>query len=68
MMADLRMLPLAYRCAFEMLTTCGERSQARLQSLFEHFERAYGIGASEERDMHRAQIIDAARMLHDWRG
>ena len=43
-------LPLAYQCAVEMLNN-GERTSARLNGLFDHFERVYGLQSRENAEM-----------------
>ena len=46
---NIRYLPLPYQCAIEMLDTAGDdRTAARLNGFFDHFERAYGINPASD--------------------
>jgi len=50
---NLAYLPLAYRCAVETLDASGARTTARLESLCDHFEAAYGLTGSDESRFYR---------------
>lgn len=55
--ATLRTLPLPYRCAAELLLGQGERTLARLNGLFDHFEAAYGLRDADECERQRVDTI-----------
>jgi hypothetical protein len=57
----------AYQCAIEVLGSSGERTQARLDSLCDHFAAATGIGASERHAQYKfdAWCIAKCRYLLD---
>lgn len=59
-------LPLAYRCAIELMDN-GERTQARLNGLIEHFERVYGLQCNELAQHWRESAVGiCARRFWDW--
>lgn len=58
--------PLPYRVAAEVLLGHGERTQARLNGLFDHFEAAYGLTGWEESTKHRnAATAYVEHVMHE---
>ena len=55
-------LPLAYRCAIELLESSGERTEARFLGLIDHFERANGLQHDHEGcTINRKEALRVAR-------
>ena len=48
LITDMRLMPLAYRCAIEWVGTSPDRCQATLDAGIDHFERVYGLTGSED--------------------